>query len=78
VVLSEFSAVALENKDRCLMGLVEKICSRCSLDPVTFKSLWLKEGVEWEQFVLVCKETCCNNKNTEGLKQLIVDARDVQ
>ena len=75
--LSEYSAVALENKDRYLLSQIDKIVEKCSLDASNFKATWHQGITSFEDFRKVALTTFMAKEKTDGLKQLLQEASEV-
>ena len=76
-VMADFSAVSLENKDRALAAMAEKVCDKGFLDPATFQRTWDAGITTWDAFTEKAKATISNPDKLNGLKQLITDTRGV-
>ena len=75
-VLTEYSAVSVENKDRALTSMAEKLATKSALDPISFKCTWGKDVKSFAAFVEEATRMICSQESTTGLKALIAETRE--
>ena len=75
--LTEYAAIAVENKDRALLAKCACLAERvgCSID--AWDMVWCEGAVEFKDIQKLAKETICLPSNSKGLKDFINEVREV-